>query len=161
MNKALRREVKDLLETGLHMPSWVSDRVHDFTAEWYPFVKEEKKKPLLLSRHTREKEKKENGEQYVVAWTEETPENTAERMQNFYSALEQELMLSEESFLGRLMKEHIEDSESTENEKKIKEKIESEAKIKESMEVVESTICTLFYDRCVPSILSTYCITDL
>ncbi|KAG6884291.1 hypothetical protein C0993_012436 [Termitomyces sp. T159_Od127] len=147
MNKALRREVKAFLETGLHMPSWVGDRVRDFTAEWYPFVKEEKKKSLLLSRQTREKEKKENGEQYVISWTEEAPENTAERIQDFYLALEQELRLSEESFLGRLMKEHTEDSESTENEKRIKETIESEEKIKESMEVVERTICTLFYDR--------------
>ncbi|KAG6888143.1 hypothetical protein C0992_009515 [Termitomyces sp. T32_za158] len=145
MNKALRREVKALLETGLHMPSWVGDRVHDFTAEWYPFVKEDKKKSLLLKRQ--EKEKKENSDQYVVAWTEEAPENTAERIQDFYLTLEQELRLSEESFLGRLMKERTEDSECMENEKRIKENIESEAKIKESMEVVERTICTLFYDR--------------
>ncbi|KAG5339356.1 hypothetical protein C0989_004636 [Termitomyces sp. Mn162] len=147
MNKALRREAKSLLETGLHMPSWVGDRVHEFTAEWYPFVKEDKNKSLLLNHRTREKEKKENGDQYVVAWTEEAPENTAERVQGFYLALEQELRLSEESFLARLMKEHGENGESAEDEKRVKEKIESEAKIQESMETVERTICTLFYDR--------------
>ncbi|KAG6902479.1 hypothetical protein C0995_016056 [Termitomyces sp. Mi166 len=145
MNKALRREVKALLETGLHMPSWVGDRVHEFTAEWYPFIKEDKNKSLLLGHYVHEKEK-ENGE-YVVAWTEEAPENTSQRVQDFYLALEQELRLSEESFLGRLMKEHAEDTESTEDEKRVKEKVESEAKIKESMDAVERTICTLFYDR--------------
>ncbi|KAG6846732.1 hypothetical protein H0H93_012197, partial [Arthromyces matolae] len=143
MNKALKREVKALLETGLHMPSWVGDRVHEFTAEWYPFVKEDKNKSLLLSRSPVEKD---NGGQYVVSWTEEAPENSSIRVQDFYLALEQEMRLSEGSPMGRYKKES-EEGDGASDEKRIKDKIESEAKIKESMDVVERTICSLFYDR--------------
>ncbi|KAG6841197.1 hypothetical protein C0991_000994 [Blastosporella zonata] len=149
MNKALRREVKALLETGLHMPAFVSDRVHEFTAGWYPFVKEDKSKSVLLGRSTGQEKESAGQGQYVVPWTEEAAESTSERVQDFYLALEQEMRLSEGSFLGRLRKEpeHFEDGEGTNDEKRIKEKIDSEAKIKESMDVVERTICCLFYDR--------------
>ncbi|KAF8074643.1 hypothetical protein FPV67DRAFT_1665396 [Lyophyllum atratum] len=155
MNKALRREVKDALEAGPGLPPWVAERVHEFTAEWYPFVKEKSTSPsssVLLGRGVREKTAKEGRGPYVVTWVEEGPESTAGRMQDFYLALEQELRVWEGSFLGRMRKEneHAEEGEKTEglkDEQRVKEKIDNETKIKQVIDVVEQTVCSLFYDR--------------
>ncbi|GLB43313.1 putative VPS9 domain containing protein [Lyophyllum shimeji] len=147
INKGLRREVRDTLASSEGMPSWVADRVHEFTADWYPFVKEQ------AASSRREKGVKEGGSAYVIPWSEEAPESTTARVQDFYLGLEQEVRVSEGSFLGRLRKEHEHEQEEGErlgeheNEKRVKEKIDSEAKIKHIMEVVERTICSLFYDR--------------
>ncbi|KAG5642108.1 hypothetical protein DXG03_003607 [Asterophora parasitica] len=148
MNKTLRREVKEALgEAGL--PGWAVDRVHEFTAEWYPFVKEKGVSSSVLG--LREKAAKESGAgTYVVTWAEEAPDSAAARVQDFYLALEQDLRVSEGSFLGRLRKDH-ENEEGSRNgvddDRRVREKVDSETKIKEAMDVVERGICSLFYDR--------------
>lgn len=139
MNKALRKEVKEALGAAA-LPSWVSDRVHEFTAEWYPFV--------------RDKTVGSAGA-YGVAWVGEAPEGAAERVQDFYLGLEQDLRVWGSTFLGRGRGGYDGDGEKSarlEDEKRVRERIDSETKIKEVMDTVERTVCSVFYDRCVVSI---------
>jgi hypothetical protein len=139
MNKLLRKEVKELLLVSA--PSWVVERVHEFTADWYPFVKD------------KDKDKDKNSAAattggYRVAWIGETPEKTAERVQDFYLALEQDLRVL--GFGNGGKGKHIDDYDPygyENDEKRVQEKMVSESKIKDVMEVVERTVCSLFYDR--------------
>ncbi|KAG6918160.1 hypothetical protein DXG01_016145 [Tephrocybe rancida] len=158
LNKAVRREVEASLEVGVlvGMPAWVGDRVHTFTEGWYPFVKED------TITKAKAKSAAQEGGKWVIPRTAETPESTAERVQDFYLGLEQELRVSQAesdaSFLGRSRKEPAEGGErgvegghgedkGKEEEKRIQEKIDSEGRIKECMDVVERTLCGMFYDR--------------
>ncbi|RDB15935.1 hypothetical protein Hypma_003597 [Hypsizygus marmoreus] len=148
MNKALKKEVKDALGEAA-LPAWVVDRVHEFTAEWYPFVRD--KTPG--GGRGGEKAGKE-GSAFGVAWVGDSPEDTATRMQDFYLGLEQDLRVWVSSFLGRGKREREVDGEgeknaggSVEDERRVRDKIDNEAKIKEVMDAVERAICSLFYDR--------------
>lgn len=152
INKALRKEVKlSLSEASL--PTWSIDRVHEFTAEWYPFVRDTAR-PTGGRLGRGLSEKGDSGRKYVINWSPEAPEASSERLQDFYLGLEQDLRIG--GFLGR-GKVDTGDTESEksakvanhtlEDEKRVREKIDGEARIKEAIDVIERTICSLFYDR--------------
>jgi hypothetical protein len=162
MNKALRRDVQDYL-TNAHpnvaLPVWVIDRVHEFTAPWYPIVEDTEH---VLGSGPRQKKidagtgdkRKENI--YVVNRLEETSDDAAARLQDFYLELEQDVRIGGPSAWGAgkvedkvKAKEEGEEHEK-DDERRVREKIDDEARIKEVMEVVERTICSSFYDRLGP-----------
>jgi hypothetical protein len=151
MNQGLRKEVKlSLGEASL--PTWAVDRVHDFTADWYPLVKDTTQPAgRRLARGLGEKD---GSSKYVINWISEAPEASSERLQDFYLGLEQDLRVG--GFIGRTKvasgdmegeKSAKEANHRVEDEKRVREKIDGETKIKDAIDVVERTICSLFYDR--------------
>ncbi|KAF5316222.1 hypothetical protein D9619_006641 [Psilocybe cf. subviscida] len=151
VNKTLKAEVKAALEATsasalghVPVPGWVVDRVHDITADWYPFIKQT---PPLRKRKLNEKETSGSG--YVVNAYEENAGDAAERLQDFYFALEQDMRAGGTPFIS---KRKDKDAESEAEDEKVRDKREhdrmgGETRIRDVMEVVESTITSLFYDR--------------
>lgn len=157
VNKTLRREVKETL-TEAFLPLWVVDRVHEFTADWYPFVKDgsQPHSAKKIGRGITEKlsSNENTSNSYVVNLFGLLPSDISERLQDFYLVLEQDLRISGTSFLGR-GRESFSDADVEKHgkedvlgdERRVREKMDNEAKIKEAVDAVERTICTLFYDR--------------
>jgi hypothetical protein len=89
----------------------------------------------------------------------EMPENVSARLQDFYLGLEQDVRIRGLSFWRVGEWEGYEEKGSEqgegkneegsedEDERRVRDKIDNEARIKEVMDVVEQTICSLFYDR--------------
>ncbi|KAF5362430.1 hypothetical protein D9756_002756 [Leucocoprinus leucothites] len=153
INQSVRREVKSSLNSSLSLliapydgvdvdvPEWVLDRVLEFCEPWLPFVRAPKTIPS--SKLTAagvggggggggsEREK----EEWIVNPMEvEQFEDTVDFMQDFFAQLEDYLRVE----LGR---------GSTSATREQDEKVESEVKIRSIMELVEKTVCSLFYDR--------------
>jgi hypothetical protein len=157
INKTLKAEVKATLEAAsasalgnVPIPAWVVDRVHDITADWYPFIKQTA--PL---RKRRLNEKETTGSGYIVNAYEENAGDAAERLQDFYFGLEQDMRAGGTPFISkRKDKDKEKDAESEAEDEKVRDKREQErmggeTRIRAVMEVVESTITSLFYDRYV------------
>ena len=145
INKTIRAELKAALrESTKHgsvaAPSWISERIHDLTVDWYPFIK---------NISTEKSTKDFAGKGYVVNPIEASPEDLAELIQDFFASLEQDMRLAGEPFTWK-RKERGSDSEAegeSEREKWEQDKLESEGKIREVMELVECIVAWLFYDR--------------
>lgn len=121
----------------------MSERVHDITADWYPFIKSP---PLKKSVENGGKDAHSG---YIVNSIEENPDDAAERLQDFYFSLEQDMRAGGTPFISRRKdKEDETDAEDEkEREKREHDRMESETRIREVMEAVEGTITSLFYDR--------------
>ena len=149
MNKILKTELKLALNAitflgNIPMPSWVVERVHEMTATWYPFVKGPLSSPLK-KKDGSEKETTPIG--YFVNPISENPDAAAERLQDFYSCLAQDLRVGGiPSSLERQEKDVEDEQERNEREHDM---MESETRIRDVMEAVERTITSLFYDRFV------------
>ncbi|KZT25192.1 hypothetical protein NEOLEDRAFT_1162873 [Neolentinus lepideus HHB14362 ss-1] len=139
LTKAVKSEVEETLAVA-NAPGWVTTRVHNFTAEWYPLTKSTRKSATIPSPNT-----STTSLPYLVSGGKEgeTPEDIAARLQDFYDALEEDLRA-----MGRKKadKEREAGGEEDENEKE-KGKGLNEARRREIMEAVERTICEVFYDR--------------
>ncbi|KAF9482648.1 hypothetical protein BDN70DRAFT_874835 [Pholiota conissans] len=152
MNKAIRAEVKAAIAhvaslEGVPIPTWVTERIHDLTADWYPFVKN---KALTLQRRLAgEKSGKDNGNGYIVSTFEESLGDTEERLQDFYLALEQDMRLGGTPFIPKTKERDPESDAEDENdrEKRENDRMESETRIREVMEGVERMVTSIFYDR--------------
>lgn len=113
------------------LPTWVVDRVQEFTQDLYPFIKARKnlKGPLDTapsgSRST-----------YSVNSMLQTPEEISENVQGFYAGLDADLRKKE----------------SERGEEKAIEAT-NRLEVPYVMECAEKCICELFYDRCVLSSL--------
>ncbi len=154
INKTIRAELKAALrEATKHrsvaVPSWITERIHDLTIDWYPFIKARSHSSANKNISTEKSTKDFGGQGYVVNSIEENLEDLAELIQDFFASLEQDMRLSGEPFAWK-RKERGSDSEAedeSEREKWEQEKLESEEKIREVMEMVERMIAWLFYDR--------------
>ena len=155
MNKILKTELKVALNASaslgnIPIPGWVIGRVQDMTAIWHPFIKSPssplKKKP------SSEKEPSSVG--YLVNPIAENLDDTAERLQDFYLCLAQDMRVGE--LLKRREKDVGSDDDEQERDKREHELIESETRIRDVMEAVERTITSLFYDRFVAFYLFTF-----
>ncbi|KAL0953328.1 hypothetical protein HGRIS_004573 [Hohenbuehelia grisea] len=153
MNRALRSEVKESL-AGL--PGWVIDKVHEFTADFYPVVKSSSKNAKMTTSPKKgalvpgavgvmsmspNMSPPTSTTPYAVNAAQDVPEDAAQRFQEFYESLEEELEGGHSPFMSR-KKEETAPTEEVETRK-----VHSEAKIREILETVERTICFLFYDR--------------
>jgi len=148
MNKNVRREIKASLnpltlntsDGVMEVPEWVSQRVLELCEFWFPFIRAPKtisSKKFGAARHGSEKER----EQWVVNPMENF-EDTVDLIQDFYANLEDYLRLELLS-----TNEHNESSgqEKTEKVATMREEI----MIRSIIELVEKTVCSIFYDRCV------------
>jgi len=127
------------------VPSWVSERVHDITADWYPFIKSS----LLKKRVGSENGGKDAHSGYIVNPIEESPDDAVELLQDFYLSLEQDMRAGGTPFIPRRKeKENETDAEDErDREKREHDRMGSETRIHEVTEAVECTITSLFYDR--------------
>jgi hypothetical protein len=154
INKTIRAELKAALrESTKHgsvaVPSWITERIYDLTVDWYPFIKAQSNSSANKNVSMEKSAKDFGGKGYVVNSIEESPENLAELIQDFFTSLEQDMRLAGEPFTWK-RKERGSDSEAegeSEREKWEQGKLESEGKIREVMEMVECIVTWLFYDR--------------
>lgn len=143
MNKVLKREIKNSLSSseGVEVPDWVLDRVLEFCEPWFPFVRAPKTISSLSSKlGGMGSEKDKDKDEWIVNPMENDQlEDIVDFMQDFYSQLEDYL--------------RVELGGSSESGSGGEEKgaIEVEVKIRGIMELVERTVCSLFYDRYVLS----------
>jgi len=149
INKALKSELKAALAAtsslgNVPVPNWVSERVHDVTGDWYPFIKSP---PLKRKLGSEKGDKDAHG--YILNPIEENPDDAAERLQDFYLSLEQDMRAGGTPFIPRRMEKDTETIAEDEKDRAKREhdRMESETRIREVMEAVERTITSLFYDR--------------
>ena len=153
MNKILKAELKAALNAGgslgnIPMPRWIFERVQDMTAPWYPFVKAPSSS-TLKKKTGAEKETSSIG--YFVNPVAENPDDAAERLQDFYSCLAQDMRVGGmPTSSKRREKDELDGEDEQERDKREHEMMEIETRVRDVMEVVERTITTLFYDRFVP-----------
>ncbi|KAF8884076.1 hypothetical protein CPB84DRAFT_1850791 [Gymnopilus junonius] len=189
VNKALKNELKALLAASIAQPSagttnavpvpipgWVVERVLDLTKEWFPFVK----KPSTIGSPLRKSHSgsgnssssgKEGGDEkgWTVNLMEENPEDVAQKLQDFYFMLEQDMRAGGTPFISRRKErekekerkdrekedKHTEkekegsggEEEAQDREKRVLERLEGESRIRDVMEAVERVVTSLFYDR--------------
>ena len=143
------------------VPGWVADRTIEFTVDWFPFTTATTTAPHLGKKNSKDKSKV-----YEVNPVEEVSGDAAERLQDFYFELEQDMRahtpfrpkhsipVSKEGSIKHIDREQVVEKEpesDLEDEKergrREHEKLDSEAKIRDIMEAVERTVCSLFYDR--------------
>ena len=154
MNKILKAELKAALNAStslgnVSMPSWIVERVQDVTAGWYPFVKAPSSSSLKKKTGS---EKETNSIGYFVNPVSENPDEAAERLQDFYLCLAEDMRVGGMPFSSnRREKDHeLDGVDERERDKRELEMMEIETRVRDVMEVVERTITTLFYDRFVP-----------
>ena len=154
MNKILKTELKAALNANtslgnISMPSWIVERVQDMTATWYPFVKAPSSSSLKKKTGS---EKGTNSIGYLVNPISENPDEAAERLQDFYLCLAEDMRVGGMPFSSnRREKDHeLDGVDERERDKREHEMMEIETRVREVMEVVERAITTLFYDRFVP-----------
>ena len=154
INKALKGEIKGMLascstaNTVFPVPSWVNDRVNDFTVDWFPFVRVKTKgrdAPNVLEKPgSRDRE-------YEVNRPEENSDEAADRVQEFLMLLEQDLRAAGTPFLHRRMSGDSNFDVEKERERREREGIQVEMRVREVIETVERIVCSLFYERSVSS----------
>lgn len=164
LNRAVKGEVKvSLVNTAslnhVPVPSWVTDRLHGVTADWYPFFKKPSSTSSLQMKLGGEMGRKDsNANGYVVNTLEESPDDAAEHLQDFYLALEQDMRSGGTSFIPRWKDRLGGDTESEADDEKDRgqrehDRMESETRIREVMEAIEQTVTTVFYDRYIPLLM--------
>lgn len=154
MNKILKTEVKAALNASsslgnIPMPSWVVERVQELTATWYPIVKGPTTNPPSKKKGSSEKEFSSIG--YFVNPIAENPDEAAERLQDFYLCLAQDMRVGGVPPSSKREEKDVEldDEDEQERDKREHEMMQSETRVRDIMEVVERTITSLFYDRFV------------
>ncbi|KAI0299280.1 hypothetical protein BC826DRAFT_996415 [Russula brevipes] len=134
INKAVKAEVKQsLLSSGV--PSWVIDRVHDFTAGIYPFVRNPDLKQGTAPPSL-----------YVIDPPQETAEELAMQFQSFYVDLEEGLLAGGGSPVTARPREGFLEAE-LEKARERRSNGKSEQQTRGFLEAVERVVCSLFYDR--------------
>lgn len=147
-NKALRSElrvaIKSRTQTGSgSLPHWVTERIHDLTAHWYPFVHARGNGAPINSGSTDMSAKDATLQNYIVNSIDENLEDISELFQDFFTSLEQDLRASKK--VEKAPESEIENT--ADREEREREMMEIESKIREIMEAVEQLITWLFYDR--------------
>lgn len=143
INKALKLEVKETLSSS-GVPSWIVDRVHEFTAGLYPFVKSHDAKQGTTPSSF-----------YVMEPPQETAEELARQFQAFYAELEEGLLAGGSPVTARPTREaFLETEQEKPRERRPSGKAVSEQHARVILEAVERVLCSLFYDRSVFGIIS-------
>jgi hypothetical protein len=137
INKALKLEVKESLSSS-GVPSWIIDRVHEFTVGLYPFVKSRDAKQGITQSPL-----------YVIEPPHETAEELARQFQAFYAELEEVLLAGGGSpVTARPIREgFLETEQEKARERRSNGKAVSEQRARAILEAVERVVCSLFYDR--------------
>src|SRR5258707_1189339 len=143
-NKALRSELKAAIKSRTQtesgsLPHWVTERIHDLTAHWYPFVHARGNGAPINNGSTDTSAKDATLQNYVINSIDENLEDISEQFQDFFASLEQDLRASKK--VEKAPESEIEDTKDTEDREF--EMMEIEAKIRETMEAVEQLITWL------------------
>ncbi|KAF8199053.1 hypothetical protein BJ912DRAFT_950728 [Pholiota molesta] len=101
------------------IPSWVAERIHDITADWYPFIKNPTVSLQKRLANTHDKSGKDHGNGYLEPFIPRSKDRDPDS--------------------------DVEDEK--DREKRESDRMESETRIREVMEAVERMITSLFYDR--------------
>ncbi|VDB84889.1 unnamed protein product [Peniophora sp. CBMAI 1063] len=144
INKALKAEMHEALSSA-GAPTWLIDKVDEFSTGLYPFVKNQGPTPR--------RGKGLNISPFVIDPPQETPDELSKQFQDFYAGLEADLLSSGRgSTSAGSGGSHT--PEGTGEEEKEKEKTSkkgskelSEDAVREILESVERVMCSLFYDR--------------
>lgn len=120
-------------------PTWLIDKVDEFSTGLYPFVKNQGPTPRRGKGGT--------VASFVIDPPQETPDELSKQFQDFYAGLEADLLAA-----GRTNTSGSHTPESTGEEVKEKphrkgSKDLSEETVREILEAVERVMCSLFYDR--------------
>ncbi|KAF8877910.1 hypothetical protein BD779DRAFT_1556262 [Infundibulicybe gibba] len=140
-SKILRNGVKTSLSSAPEpVPAWAIDKVHEFTAPWYPLIK-----PLIpRSGNRAEKGSGLMDTGYLINSFGETPEQMSDRLQSFLSELERDLR----TWASGGAAQHSKAEEGVGEHEKHEWRIQDvEERIQAILESVERTICSHFYDR--------------
>lgn len=147
VNRALKQEVKDFLlsskagcstDVDVNIPQWVTERVHEITSGWYPFVQE----PTMLRRSAAVNREESP---YTVAWVPWDGDEVPERVQEFYRLLEADLRVL--GSLGRTELHQDDADTQSGNVEKGGEHVQDDTRVTLVMERIEECISVLFYDR--------------
>lgn len=144
VNKAIKAELKEALSMS-GVPSWVIDRVHEFTAGLYPFVKgtSHGKGPFTANGGS------PTTPPYVIDPPKETSEELSQQFQDFYAELEEEMRTIKSPVTARPRTSTFSDAEAEkEKEKGSVRHSQEDDRAKEILEAVERVVSSLFYDRC-------------
>ncbi|KAF9525927.1 hypothetical protein CPB83DRAFT_817737 [Crepidotus variabilis] len=150
INKAIKTELKLSLKGAAargeaSIPYWTTERVLDFAVDWYPFVKSPG--TPVKAKFGGDRSPRDSGRPtFVVNSLEENPDDMADRMQEFFQALEEDMRVSGTPFTTARKESGSEIADEKEIRKGT-ERQEDQLKIQEVMEVVERSINWLFYDR--------------
>ena len=149
INKAVKLEVKEALSSS-GVPSWITDRVHEFTAGLYPFVRSHDTKQGTTPSSL-----------YVIEPPQETAEELARQFQAFYAELEDGLLAGGGGIspvTARPAREaFLETEQEKPRERRPNGKAVSEQQARVILEAVERVLCSLFYDRSVSGHLPSCC----
>lgn len=162
INKSVRRDAKTSLlhshdrhvDVAVEMPEWVLDRVLEFCEPWFPFVRAPKtissSKLSGVGGGRPDREKAKDKDEWIVNPVEvESFDDTVDFAQEFYAQLEDYLHVELDGLQPSSTSPAGEDEKEMEADHAASGTMESEQKIRGILEVVEKTICSLFYDRYV------------
>ncbi|THH06133.1 hypothetical protein EW146_g9708 [Bondarzewia mesenterica] len=144
INKALKTELKETLLMS-NAPSWVVDRVNEFTLGLYPFIKNPSSPKGPFAQN-------DGGASptppYMIDPPKETPEEMSQQFQEFYAVLEEDLHAEQSPTTARPRNgQTFAAEQERDREKRAMEDATGKEGIKEVLEVVERVVCSLFYDR--------------
>jgi hypothetical protein len=107
MNEILKAELKAAMNASspsgsIPMARWIVERVQDMTSTWYPFLKAPLTSPL---KKQLDSEKETSSIGYFVNSIAENADDAAERLQDFYLCLEQDMRVGGVPFSSKRRKE--------------------------------------------------------
>ncbi|KAF8584031.1 hypothetical protein K439DRAFT_1653309 [Ramaria rubella] len=167
IGKDLSRMIKDEIKTGLaECPSWVIDRVIDFTGPLYPLPKTSKRIDIRRTTSGSSRSSNTVRQAPLIISLSSDPSALSEAFQSFYAVIEEDLRAGPlgSTLLGRRRddkkttplsqdnsnnepanSEKVKDF--SEGERREQDESDSEGRIKEILERIERVICSVFYDR--------------
>ncbi|KAI0045809.1 hypothetical protein FA95DRAFT_1607404 [Auriscalpium vulgare] len=143
INKALKSEIKETLSMS-SVPSWVIERVHDFTIGLYPFIKSSSSAKITFTSPNAASP----APPYVIDPPQETAEELSQQFQEFYAELEEDLFAGHSPVTARPKGDNSFEAEQEKvKEKRASGKANGESDVREILEAVERVISSLCYDR--------------
>ncbi|KAL5537087.1 hypothetical protein ACEPAF_910 [Sanghuangporus sanghuang] len=135
LTKCIKAEIKDSL-AGL--PSWVIDRVQNFSSNLLPFPR-----PSLKGKDWNNGSQTTSDQSSIleVSAYDDVAEELSERFQEFYESLEEELRVDGSPSTLRRKDDRLSEEE------KAREKNELDTKVQHALEKVERALTCTFYDR--------------
>ncbi|KAG9312788.1 hypothetical protein JVU11DRAFT_6202 [Chiua virens] len=123
-------------------PPWLVERVHTFSLPYFPFAKVPAGKKKLQDIGGNP-----NRIVYAVNATLDKPEELADKFQAFYRAVEAELREGGHQRVQGTREDGADMSRSQDSEPDGEMEEVNEVHIRDILETIESTLCTLLYDR--------------
>ncbi|KAF8835944.1 hypothetical protein BDN67DRAFT_974743 [Paxillus ammoniavirescens] len=135
---ALKAEIAVALND---QPPWIVERVQSFALPLFPFIKAPAGKKKLHDIGG-----SPNRILYAINTTQDKPEELADKFQDFYHAIEAELRNGDKPSVEKSREDT--DASDLQDDGRVEEEKEGQhVRIRDVLEIIETTLCTLFYDR--------------